>query len=71
VRASIACPKTDSVVDFEAPGGETTLSFVWESIFEVECPACGGKHDIPCATAYKQGVMAQHDLPIEDASILH
>jgi predicted RNA-binding Zn-ribbon protein involved in translation (DUF1610 family) len=70
-RASVACPNTDAVVEFEAPCTEAGLWSIWNSTFQVECPACGDLHAIRCAAAYKQAVMAQFDFPVEHASILH
>ena len=71
VRAAVVCPKTDALIIFEAPGGEAKLADMWQSTFELACPTCGRQHEIGGAQAYKQGVMAQFDIPVECAAILH
>jgi hypothetical protein len=71
VRAALVCPTTDYVIDFEAPCGEASLPDVWHSSFELVCPACRCTHVIACDVAYKQGVMSEHECPIESAATLH
>jgi len=71
VRAALVCPATHYVIDFEAPCAETSLPDVWNATFELMCPACHSTHVVECALAYKQGVMSQHECPIEGAATLH
>ena len=71
MRGALVCPKTSYVIDFEAPCTETGLAAVWHALFELTCPMCACQHVISCDVAYKQGVMSEHECPIEGASTLH
>jgi hypothetical protein len=71
VRAALVCPATDFVIDFEAPCAEASLDEFWTTTFELLCPVCASTHVIACDVAYRQGVMSQHERPIECAAILH
>lgn len=71
MRAALVCPATEYVIDFEAPCAEASLPEVWNATFELVCPACQSTHVVECAVAYKQGVMSQHECPIEGAATLH
>ena len=71
MRGSVFCPKADAVLDFEVPYTEAKLPDVWDATFEVECPLCGGAHEVGCAEAYKQGVMSLFEYPIEAATKVH
>lgn len=71
VRAALVCPATDYVIDFEAPCAESNLPQVWHATFELVCPACNARHVIACDVAYRQGVMSEHECPIEGADTLH
>ena len=71
MRAALVCPATDYVIDFEAPCAESSLPEVWHASFELTCPICHTIHVVACDLAYKQGVMSQHECPIEGAATLH
>lgn len=71
MRAALVCPSTQYVIDFETPHAESSLPEVWDATFELVCPVCHSTHAVTCAVAYKQGVMSQHECPIEGAAQLH
>ncbi|MBV8838659.1 MAG: hypothetical protein JO000_19150 [Alphaproteobacteria bacterium] len=71
MRGALVCPTTNYVIDFEAPCAETSLASLWQATFELTCPVCDCQHAITCEVAYKQGVMSEHECPIEGAATLH
>ena len=59
MQTRFTCPDHEVAVAFELPTDAQVLAQLWSHAIRIDCPVCGGSHEMLYREAYVTGLMTQ------------
>jgi len=59
VETNFTCPDQEVVVAFELPSSPDEVVELWSYAISINCPVCGGSHDVLYRDVYLVGLMKE------------